>query len=105
MLLETLCAIVLLSIAGISIVTLATEQIASVNVAQRIARAEADRTRLLTTLTLLTNAELRTFASPRSIGRYTVQAVQIAPDLFVARVADPTSGAPVLSTIVFADQR
>jgi Tfp pilus assembly protein PilX len=103
-LLEVLAAIVILTIAGLSLVSLVAQATASTVTARDRETEQADEERLLAAETLLTRADLDLRLGERSVGPYVVTVAR--PERMLYRVAVSRATAPDvedLVTVVFRE--
>lgn len=101
-LLEVLAAIVILTIAGLSMVSLVAQATDSARVAGDREREQADESRLLSAETLLTRADLDIRIGTRADGPYFVSVAR--PERTLYRIAvgrEESSGVEDLVTVVF----
>lgn len=99
-LLEALCAIVVLGITGTAVTRLLAAQAASQSVSARHERLVNDQSRLLEGIALMTGEELRSIVPRRAIGSYVVDVALVGPSLFDVVVTHPSAGM-VLSTLLY----
>ena len=99
-LLEVLAAIVILTIAGLSLVSLVAQATASTAVARARERELADEERLLAATTLLTRADLDLRLGVRTVGPYVVTVGR--PERTLYRMAVGRAEAPGVEDLVTA---
>jgi hypothetical protein len=105
-LLEVLAAIVILSIAGLSLVELVTQATSTVTTARAREAEQMDENRLLAAMTLLTRSDLDIRIGGRTVGPYVMTVAR--PEKTLYRIAIGREAAPEvddLVTVVFRAER
>jgi type II secretory pathway component PulJ len=101
-LLEVLVAVVILTIAGLSLVTLVAQATASTAAARDREAEQADEDRLLAATTLLTRQDLDLRLGSRDVGPYTVTVARPEPTLYrIAVGREPVATVEDLVTVVY----
>lgn len=100
-LLEALCAIVVLAIAGASLAQTMAAQIAATRIMARTTEELEQQSRLMGALSLLTRRELASMAPTRVIGEFSVDVEERPGELFVLTVARIDTPSTSITTILW----
>lgn len=99
-LLEALCAIMVLTVAGTSLVHLMAGQAAAVRSMARSSAALETQQRVLGALSLLTRRELESMVPSREVGEFTVEVDRMPGDVFIVTVTPSGPWGSVISTFL-----